>query len=196
MIRVLGSKGGAGASSFAVGCAVVLSESTRWQTVLAGPDVDLGAVCGLAGDAGPVTDRLSVWPRSCSPEMSAEHVVWSGPAPADGSASSCELEAPAVLVTRACYLALRRLVKRDDYSPAALRGFVLVDEPGRSLGARDVASVLGLEHLATVPFRASTSRAIDAGVFVTRMPAGYRYAVTETLRRLGCAVDDAPAVAS
>jgi hypothetical protein len=47
---------------------------------------------------------------------------------------------------------------------------VLVEESGRALGARDVADVLGIPVLATVPVRASIARVVDAGVFPVRLP--------------------------
>ena len=73
-----------------------------------------------------------------------------------------------VIVVRGCYLALRRAVRVELTSSAA--GAVYVDEPGRSLGVRDVHNVLGVPILATVGLRASTARAVDAGVLPTRLP--------------------------
>jgi hypothetical protein len=53
---------------------------------------------------------------------------------------------------------------------ARARGVVFVDEASRSLGPRDVASVLGVPVLTTVPVRASTARAVDAGVLPPGSP--------------------------
>lgn len=78
-----------------------------------------------------------------------------------------------LLVTRACFLALRRAtlagVPRAD-------GVVLVEEPGRSLDHRDVADVLGLPVVARVGWDPVVARAVDAGVVTGRLPAALRSA--------------------
>ncbi|MEZ5217980.1 MAG: hypothetical protein R2715_15655 [Ilumatobacteraceae bacterium] len=71
-----------------------------------------------------------------------------------------------LLVTRPCYLALRRCVP----VAASASGVVLVDEPGRALRAADVAASLGLPIVATVELDPSVARAIDAGLLVGRLP--------------------------
>jgi len=58
-----------------------------------------------------------------------------------------ELSDVDVVVVRGCYLALRRAVRLD--LTARSRGAVFVEEAGRSLGVRDVTSVLGVPVLAT-----------------------------------------------
>ena len=73
-----------------------------------------------------------------------------------------------VVVVRGCYLALRRAVRCPLVARAA--GVVLVEEPGRALAAADVAAVLGRPVLARFPVRASTARAVDAGVLAGRLP--------------------------
>lgn len=67
------------------------------------------------------------------------------------------------LVTRPCYLSLRRAVRAP--RPG---GVVLVRDEGRALTARDVENVLGVPVVATVPVDASIARAVDAGVLTTR----------------------------
>lgn len=68
-----------------------------------------------------------------------------------------------LMVTRQCYLALRRAtaLPRTD-------GVVLVRETGRVLTQKDVESVLGTGVVATVPVDPSIARAIDAGVLPQR----------------------------
>ena len=88
-----------------------------------------------------------------------------------------------VVVVRGCYLALRRAVRIELTARAS--GVVFVDEASRSLGPRDVASVLGVPVLTTVPVRASTARAVDAGVLATRLPDSLSRPAREVLRRLG-----------
>lgn len=68
-----------------------------------------------------------------------------------------------LLVTRPCYLALRRAVRAPRPN-----GVVLVRDEGRALTANDVASVMGVPVVATLPVDASVARAVDAGVLATR----------------------------
>ena len=71
-----------------------------------------------------------------------------------------------LLVTRPCYLALRR-AQRLDVHPTAV---VLVDEPGRALTAVDVERALGCPVVAEVHFDPAVSRAVDAGLLAARLP--------------------------
>ncbi len=71
-----------------------------------------------------------------------------------------------LLVTRACYLSLRRVAALD-LPPT---GVVLVSEPDRALGARDVEQVVGADVVADVPVDAAVARAVDAGLLAGRLP--------------------------
>jgi hypothetical protein len=71
-----------------------------------------------------------------------------------------------VLVTRACYLALRR-ARSVPLRPSEI---VLVEEPGRSLTVGDVADALGAPVVAQVPYDPAIARAVDAGLLATRLP--------------------------
>ena len=81
-----------------------------------------------------------------------------------------------LLVTRPCYLALRRAVR------CAVRptGVVLVDEPGHGLTQRDVEHALGVPVEAVVSIDPTVSRAVDAGLLSTRLPR----VMTRALRRV------------
>lgn len=68
-----------------------------------------------------------------------------------------------LMVTRQCYLALRRATRLPRPT-----GIVLVKEEGRVLTAHDVESVLGVSVVATVPVDPSIARAVDAGVLPVR----------------------------
>jgi hypothetical protein len=81
-----------------------------------------------------------------------------------------------LLVTRACYLSLRRAVRLGERPT----GVILVDEPGRGLGARDVEHALGVPVEATMGFDPAVSRAVDAGLLASRLPR----AMTRALRRV------------
>lgn len=71
-----------------------------------------------------------------------------------------------LLVIRPCYLSLRRAIS----APRA-HGVVLVNESGRALTSHDVESVLSTKVVATIPYDAAVSRAVDAGLLAARMPA-------------------------
>jgi len=71
-----------------------------------------------------------------------------------------------LLVTRACYLSLRRVVAGVDRPT----GVVLVSEPGRALQRRDVEDVVGVPVVAEVPCDPAVARAIDAGLLAARLP--------------------------
>ena len=68
---------------------------------------------------------------------------------------------------RPCYLALRRATQL----PGRVSGIVLVDEPGRALGRRDVESVIGVPVVAEIPLDPAVARAVDAGLLSCRLPA-------------------------
>ncbi len=80
-----------------------------------------------------------------------------------------------IVVTRACYLALRRY--RSDPPPAAPDGAVVVREPGRTLDDADVAAALGAPVVASPEWDPEVARAVDAGLLTARLPA--------TMRRTG-----------
>ena len=71
-----------------------------------------------------------------------------------------------LLVLRPCYLALRRAVA----APIRPSGVVLVSEPKRSLGRRDVEEVLGVPVRAEVAWDPAVARCVDAGLLASRVP--------------------------
>jgi hypothetical protein len=89
----------------------------------------------------------------------------------------------AVVVLRGCYLALRRAVHAPPLEHSV--GVVLLDEPGRSLGANEIGEVLDLPVLARVPVDKGIARAVDAGVLPTRLPEALARAATDAVRRIG-----------
>jgi MinD-like ATPase involved in chromosome partitioning or flagellar assembly len=74
--------------------------------------------------------------------------------------------ADSLLVTRPCFLAIRRAL----VAPVRPSGVVLVVEEGRALTASDIESALGVPVRAEVSVTAQVARAVDAGVFLTRLP--------------------------
>jgi hypothetical protein len=104
---------------------------------------------------------------------------------ADDAASRALVEVSdlSVVVIRACYLALRRGAADELVKGAS--GIVVMEEAGRALGTREVADVLGVPVLATIPVRAAIARVIDAGVLVSRLPETLARPTRTLLARLG-----------
>ena len=77
------------------------------------------------------------------------------------------------LVTRACYLALRRAATL----PVRPTGVVLVDEPGRSLRRQHVQEAVGAPVIATMVWDIRVARAVDSGLLLGgRLPRGLQRA--------------------
>ena len=72
-----------------------------------------------------------------------------------------------LLVTRACFLALRRI----QALVARPTGVILIEEPGRALTATDVQLAVGAPVVATVLLDPKIARAADAGLLTARLPA-------------------------
>lgn len=64
------------------------------------------------------------------------------------------------LVTRACYLSLRRATRLA----VAPTGIVLIEEPGRSLQRRDIEASVRAPIIATIPWDIRVARSVDAGL--------------------------------
>jgi hypothetical protein len=138
-----------------------------------------GWVAGALPEAGAA---LAVALRD-DPRATVVDVGVLGAAAAPALDALVEVADASVIVLRSCYLALRRAVRLEATSRAS--GAVLVEEGGRALAARDVASVLGVPVLATVPVRGTVARAVDAGVLASRLPDGLARPVRDLVRRLG-----------
>jgi len=72
----------------------------------------------------------------------------------------------ALLVIRPCYLAVQRALHMA-VVPTAI---VLVTEPGRALGARQVEHALGVPVVAEIEIDPAIARAVDAGLLAARLP--------------------------
>jgi hypothetical protein len=154
-INLIQAKGGQGTSVTACGIAVQAARD-GWHVRLEGHDRDaLAAILGTGGD-GPVTSGMTLGAGAAGETY--DLIVHDGPAD----------HGTALLVTRPCYLALRRAVNQKQCADVA--GVVLVSEPGRSLLAEDITAVTGLPIIATIPVRADIARAVDAGVLADRLP--------------------------
>jgi hypothetical protein len=102
----------------------------------------------LAADAGEVVVDLGVPSPDLEPLLAQAH--------------------RSLLVLRPCYLALRRAT--------ALRlrptGIVVLIEPGRALGRREIEDVIGVKVAAEIDVEPTIARAVDAGLLAARLPRG------------------------
>lgn len=99
-----------------------------------------------------------------------------GTRPTGARAAVAAVASRSLLVTRPCYLALRRSVATG-HRPT---GVVLVREPGRVLGRSDVERVIGAPVVAEVEVDPSVARAVDAGLLASRrLPWGLQRALRD-----------------
>jgi hypothetical protein len=73
-----------------------------------------------------------------------------------------------LLVLRPCYLALRRATAL----PSRPTGIVVLMEPGRALGRREIEDVIGVKVAAEIDVEPTIARAVDAGLLAARLPRG------------------------
>ncbi|MGD9701692.1 MAG: hypothetical protein AB7Q42_11720 [Acidimicrobiia bacterium] len=142
----------------------------------AADSVDGDALLMLASTAGSGVDLIAAG-RPCDPAAPrwdrAAAVLADDHRPVVVDAGSGAPPAPLVeramhslLVIRPCYLALRQATEL----PARASGIILVAEPGRALGRRDVESAVGVPVIAEVPVEPAVARAVDAGLLSCRLP--------------------------
>ena len=93
-------------------------------------------------------------------------VIDAGSSPTGAALDVAASAAVSLLVVRPCFLALRRAVA----APVRPSGVVLVREPGRSLGRREVEDVLQVPVCAEVDLEPAVARAVDAGLLAARLP--------------------------
>jgi hypothetical protein len=119
------------------------------------------AAAGLATALGGLADHVVVDAGSVGGRFSEPGHVELVRALADAGRS--------LLVTRPCYLALRRGVRGAGDVPRA-DGVVLVADAGRTLDRKDVETVLSLPVLAELEGDPSVARCADAGLLLRRPP--------------------------
>lgn len=151
------------------------------EWLASGPDVPPDALARLQV---PVVDGLQLLPRGHGPLApdrapvlaqvlaSSDRTVVVDAGMADRSEVSAAFVAGAarsVLVTRLCFLGLRRA------AAVALRpsAVVVVREPGRVLDRADVERSLGVPVVAEVAVDPAVARAVDAGLARSRLPRAY-----------------------
>jgi MinD-like ATPase involved in chromosome partitioning or flagellar assembly len=163
------------------------------QWLSAGPDVGVGALARLEVEVGAGL-RLLPWGRP-APGLEASVagrvealaaaladdpravVADCGSAAGGAGLALAAGAALSLLVLRPCYLALQRALA----APLRPSGVVLVKEPGRAVGRRDVEDVLGVPVRAEVEVDPSVSRAVDAGLQLRRLPRALERALRPAL---------------
>jgi hypothetical protein len=155
------AKGGQGVTT----CAAIHALSLPGRVLIVDRCGDMPAMLGMA-DPWPgihqIRPDLDMW---VEPDDTAgydptmyDHIVidWGTELPETGRF---------ILVTRACYLALRRWTHwREAGRPDQV---VLIREPGRALTARDIEQVVGAP-VHTVDYDPAIARAVDAGLLAHR----------------------------
>jgi hypothetical protein len=159
-IHLWGAKGGVGTSTVAAVLALHLARRRPVELRGSTPEQaeDLRALLAMTTTEGP----LVLGDHGHDGDGENRVVVIDGgtdhEAPAGALASW--------LVIRPCYLALRRAL----IIGARPTGAVMVAEPERSLGQRDIEHVLGVPVVATIPVNTAIARSIDAGLLSARPP--------------------------
>lgn len=128
----------------------------------------------------PIAGRTHLLPRGhgpLSPDRAAllatllRHgprrvVIDAGTRPVDAAATLAMAADRSILVTRSCYLAMRR-VASSGVTPTEI---VLVEEPERALAPSDVATVCGAPVRTRVRWDPAIARSVDAGLLARRLP--------------------------
>jgi hypothetical protein len=149
----------------------VPSDALDRLEVRVAPSVSLLPV-GRSG-AGPVPGERSLLLRELLAASGRAVVVdlgTLGDAPDPVAAGLLDRADRAVLVTRACYLALRRVA----LGRLRIDEVVLIEEAGRALQVRDVEDVVGAPVRVRVPVDPAIARAVDAGLLAGRRPKALR----------------------
>ncbi len=162
-ITFAGAKGGVGTSTVAALYALAAARSGQRIRLTAtnAPGVeDLAAILGIPapapGDIAEVAPGLTLADHA---DPAAANVVDAG------TDSFSDHAGRVLLVLRNDYLSLRRALAAPRTS-----GLILVSEPNRALGRRDVEDVLATPIVAEVHVDPSTARAIDAGILARVRP--------------------------
>jgi hypothetical protein len=136
------------------------------------PLVHLLVAGDLAGQAAEVARSLEALPIRCVADAGCLVRPTSLAA-----VPFAEVASVSLLVTRSCYLALRR----GPALPVSPTGVVLVAEPGRAFGPSDVEAAVGVAVVASIAVDPSIARAVDSGLLAGRAPRGALQALAGAL---------------
>lgn len=107
-------------------------------------------------------------------------VVDGGSRPGTVAAAAIRRAHRSILVTRACYLAIRRFGELD-LAPTEV---ALVREPQRALGPDDVAAAIGVPIRTRIPIDPGVARAVDSGLLASRLPRSLVRALAPDVGRI------------
>jgi hypothetical protein len=168
ILSYYGAKGGQGTTTTAVANAILLSHKGPTLFVDRSGDNDATAVYGAApieyGEFVPMGDNLTMIALHGPVE---DHIGMFDHVVIDYGREFPDYGTP-ILVTHACYLALRAALKMPH--PERV---VLIEEPFRSLGVEDVRNVLDVDDVTIIESDPAVARAVDAGLFGTRLPRAF-----------------------
>jgi hypothetical protein len=168
-INFFTAKGGQGCTVVAAATAIALSRRRREPVLMYAADpTDLIAVLGVYPDAPAVAaDGIRVQ-RLCAeidlvedPDE-AQVLDW-------GTNYRIAHDGVDVLVTRLCYVALRRYALIEVARPVPT-GVVVLVEHGRALHVADIAHVVGAPVVAELAVHPDIARVVDAGLLASRLP--------------------------
>ena len=188
-------KGGSGTTVVASALALLHARTAPAGALLADLVGDVPAALGIPEPAGPglaawlgaaddvgadALERLAV-PVAPGLDLLAAAlahdarpvVIDAGSSPTGAALDIAAGAAVSLLVVRPCFLALRRAVA----APVRPSAVVLVREPGRSLGRRDVEDALQVPVCAEVDLEPAVARAVDAGLLTARLPRSLAHAL-------------------
>ena len=177
------AKGGQGTTVVAAAVALVHAEAGRRTLLIDAADHhDTYAVLGMPEPMDPtelatVTTHLDV--RSIEAHADAGDLDGYDVVIIDNGQHRPEL-GTATLVTRACYLALRRAISVTPAPDDA----IIIKESSRALNGDDVGAVLNIPILATIPVDPAIARVVDAGLLAARLPGALGHLRAEIAARV------------
>ena len=128
-------------------------------------------------DGAPIDERRWALLAQHLTERDGDTVVDLGTLPTDRRPPDALWRAAdrRLMVIRPCYLGLRlasrsRAVLDGRSGGPGVDGVIVVDEPGRALGAADIERCIGAPVVAATMLDPSVARAVDAGLLLTRRP--------------------------
>lgn len=164
-LGILGSLGeqsgfGAGQQAHGTEASAALGEAlARWHGTVV---VDAGTLVPSWLDQGSHPAVLHCSSGSLAPDNG----VSTSAVPTNPARAMLGVASASLLVTRPCFLGLHRALRL----PQRPTGVVMVEEPTRSMGRRQVEQVLGLPVVAQLPWDGRVTRSIDGGTLVSRLP--------------------------
>lgn len=181
-IALWSPKGGQGVSTIAVGLASHLQRTSprvRVQLVSESPD-GLLAILGM----GVASDALDNWDYTEQLNIARGEFGNFDYRVFDFGTTIPDVPVDLTLmVTKACYLSLRKSIALRNEERLVSDGFILVEESGRSLNASDIEHVLDMRHLFTIPSGDAPGicRTVDAGLMGVRVNATFARLATAVL---------------